>query len=94
LTLAVSVESRHITTVEGLTGPEADNIRRAFREHHALQCGFCTSGMLATALDILRRDRARDEQMVRQELAGNLCRCTGYQGIVSAILSVAEGMNR
>lgn len=87
--LAVTVHERTVTTVEGLTGPIADSLRKSFTKHHALQCGYCTPGMLVTAIDIVTRKRAFDEASVRTELAGNLCRCTGYQGIVAAILDTA-----
>lgn len=89
---AVAADGMRIGTVEGLADPLAERLRAAFRANHALQCGFCTSGMLITAVDILRRGLGRDEAVVRRELAGNICRCTGYQGIVAAIRQVAEEM--
>jgi carbon-monoxide dehydrogenase small subunit len=89
---AVAADGMRIGTVEGLADPLAERLRAAFRAHHALQCGFCTSGMLMTAIDILRRGLGADEAVVRRELAGNICRCTGYQGIVAAIRQVAEEM--
>ncbi|MHB1593939.1 MAG: (2Fe-2S)-binding protein [Streptosporangiaceae bacterium] len=85
--LAVAAQGRSVTTIEGLNGPEADVIRRAFSAEHGLQCGFCTPGMLATASDILRRLPGADEAVIRTELAGNICRCTGYTGIVRAIMA-------
>jgi carbon-monoxide dehydrogenase small subunit len=89
---AVAADGMRIGTVEGLADPLAERLRAAFRARHALQCGFCTSGMLMTAIDILRRGLGADEAVVRRELAGNICRCTGYQGIVAAIRQVAEEM--
>ena len=65
-------------------------IREAFREHHGLQCGFCTPGMIMTAVDLIRRKPELDEHTVREELEGNLCRCTGYHNIVKAILAASE----
>ncbi len=89
ITFAVACEGRQVTTVEGYDGDEAmRRLREAFTRHHALQCGYCTPGMLATARDIVLRLPEADEARVRLELAGNLCRCTGYMGIVAAILDV------
>lgn len=89
ITFAVACEGSDVTTIEGYDGDAAMGLlRAAFTRHHALQCGFCTPGMLATARDIVLRLPAADEARVRVELAGNLCRCTGYQGIVDAILDV------
>lgn len=89
ITFAVACESRQVTTIEGYDGdPVMARLRRAFTERHALQCGFCTPGMLATARDIVLRLPEADEARVRLELAGNLCRCTGYVGIVAAIRDV------
>jgi len=78
-----------VTTIEGLDeDPVADALRAAFNRHHALQCGYCTPGMMMTARDIVMRLGAVDEARIRDELAGNLCRCTGYRGIVRAIAEV------
>ncbi len=89
ITFAVSCQGRHVTTVEGYDGDAImQRLRPAFTRHHALQCGYCTPGMLATARDIVLRLPDADEARVRLELAGNLCRCTGYMGIVAAILDV------
>ena len=86
LMLAVSADGRDVRTVEGYEGDEVmAAIRRAFKECHALQCGFCTPGMLATAYDILTRLPQADRKRIRMELSGNLCRCTGYLGIIDAI---------
>lgn len=90
LSLAVGMEGREVTTVEGLKGPLIDALRAAFSDRHALQCGFCTPGMLITATDMIQRGACASEQRIRQELAGNLCRCTGYQGLVAAIQAVAN----
>ncbi len=86
LTLAVKVDGAKVTTLEGFASdPVMATLKRAFHEHHALQCGFCTPGMLVTARDILARHRAPDTQTIRKELSGQLCRCTGYANIVIAI---------
>jgi aerobic-type carbon monoxide dehydrogenase small subunit (CoxS/CutS family) len=96
LMLAIQANGRSLRTVEGLAGPggELTALQQAFTEHHALQCGFCTSGFLMTADALLRRrDPARadgyqlTETEIREELAGNLCRCTGYEGIVAAVMA-------
>ena len=89
LTLAISCDSADIHTLEGLQDDALMvRLRAAFKEHHGLQCGFCTPGMLATAYDIVRRLPDADEARIRQEISGNLCRCTGYQGAVHAIKHV------
>lgn len=88
--LAAQVNGAEVVTIEGLG--QRDNLhpmQEAFRRHHALQCGYCTSGMIMQGVDIVRRGRATDEATIRHELEGNICRCTGYQGIVDAIASVA-----
>jgi aerobic-type carbon monoxide dehydrogenase small subunit (CoxS/CutS family) len=88
LMLAVQADGRSLMTVEGLEwGP----LQRAFSEHHALQCGFCTPGFLITAQALLRGQSELSEREVREALAGNLCRCTGYEGIVAAVMSAAAG---
>ena len=93
ITYAVACEGRAITTIEGYESDSVmSRLRAAFNVHHALQCGYCTPGMLATARDIILRLPNADEQRVRIELAGNLCRCTGYMGIVSAILAVLQDL--
>jgi carbon-monoxide dehydrogenase small subunit len=87
LALAVMCEGRTVLTLEGLRDdPIMDVVRRHFHECHALQCGFCTPGMLIAARDILQRRKQPDAQTVRHELSGHICRCTGYAGIVNAIV--------
>ena len=89
LTLAASCTGADVRTVEGFEDDALmQALRAAFSRHHALQCGYCTPGMLVTAYDIVRRLPQADEARIRLELAGNLCRCTGYQGIVEAIADV------
>jgi carbon-monoxide dehydrogenase small subunit len=89
ITYAVACEGRSVRTIEGYDNdPVMRQLRQAFSDEHALQCGYCTPGMLATSYDIVRRLPHADEARVRKELSGNLCRCTGYVGIVRAILSV------
>ena len=91
ITFAAVADGSEITTIEGFDQDEPmAQLRQAFHENHALQCGYCTPGMLVTARDIVTRLPDADEDRVRLELAGNLCRCTGYVGIVKAILSVLE----
>ena len=95
ITYAVACQDQHVTTVEGYDNDAVmRRLRAAFTHHHALQCGFCTPGMLATARDIVLRLPEADEARVRVELAGNLCRCTGYMGIVAAICDVLEQLKR
>jgi aerobic-type carbon monoxide dehydrogenase small subunit (CoxS/CutS family) len=91
LMLAVQANGRSLLTVEGLAGPDGEltPLQRAFTEHHALQCGFCTAGFLLTADALLRRRPDPSEREIREQLAGNLCRCTGYEGIVAAVAAVA-----
>jgi len=89
ITFAVACEGKQVTTIEGYDNdPIMKRLREAFHAKHALQCGFCTPGMLATSRDIVLRLPEADEQRVRIELSGNICRCTGYQGITAAVLSV------
>ena len=90
--LAVQAQGRKVVTIEGLAAPDGTlhPMQEAFREHHGLQCGFCTPGMVMMGVDIARRLPGADEKTVREQLEGNLCRCTGYQGIVEAILSVVN----
>jgi aerobic carbon-monoxide dehydrogenase small subunit len=86
ITLAASAEGRQVRTIEGLAeDPAMEVIRECFSEAHGLQCGFCTPGMVITVRDLLKRGRCADAAQIRTELAGNLCRCTGYAGIVKAV---------
>ena len=91
--LAVQAQDAEITTIEGLaSGDELHPVQAAFKEHHGLQCGFCTPGMIMTAVDMLRRVPKPDEPTIRAELEGNFCRCTGYHNIVKAIKAASEVM--
>ena len=91
--LAGQAEGAEVLTVEGLArNGELQPVQKAFKEHHGLQCGFCTPGMIMTAVDLIRRKPELDEHTVREELEGNLCRCTGYHNIVKAILAASEDM--
>ncbi len=95
LTLAVQAEGRRVDTVEGLAPEgELNDLQKAFRRHHALQCGFCTAGILMSLDAWLESRPAPDEGEVRALLSGHLCRCTGYSGIVAAALDVAEARQR
>jgi aerobic-type carbon monoxide dehydrogenase small subunit (CoxS/CutS family) len=88
--LALQADGRNVTTVEGLAeGDELNPLQRALLEHGGVQCGFCTPGMLISATALLRSNPDPSEGEVRTALSGNLCRCTGYDGIVRAVLSVA-----
>jgi carbon-monoxide dehydrogenase small subunit len=91
LMLAVQADGSNILTVEGLAGEGGalNPLQEAFRQHHALQCGFCTPGFLMTLTYLLQHVENPTEEMIREELSGNLCRCTGYSGIVKAALAVA-----
>ncbi|WP_342727434.1 2Fe-2S iron-sulfur cluster-binding protein [Bradyrhizobium sp. B097] len=92
ITFAADCNGASVTTIEGFDDdPTMQELREAFSEHHALQCGFCTPGMLTTARDIVLRLGDIDERALREELSGNLCRCTGYVGIVAAVKKVAAG---
>ncbi|WP_377838566.1 (2Fe-2S)-binding protein [Bosea sp. UC22_33] len=93
-TLAVSVDGSSVTTIEGLAnGDTLHPMQEAFREHHGLQCGFCTPGMIMSAVDMVnRRGHELDEKTIREDLDGNICRCTGYHNIVKAIAAGAQAM--
>ncbi len=94
LMLAVQADGKEVSTVEGLA-PDAQHLhplQQAFSSHHGLQCGFCTPGILMTLVEFLRENPAPTEAEVRVALSGNLCRCTGYQGIVAAALDAAQRM--
>ena len=93
--LAVQVDGRSVTTVEGLgTREHLHPLQRAFAKHHALQCGYCTPGMLMTAADLLRENPNPTNDEIRRALIGNLCRCTGYAHIVDAVRDAAAEMRR
>lgn len=90
--LAAQASGSEIVTIEGLAkGDELHPVQAAFRENHALQCGFCTPGMIMTVVDLLRRIPHPDEATIRENLDGNLCRCTGYHNIVKAVAAAAAG---
>ena len=92
--LAVACEGADVTTIEGLAqGGKLHPMQEAFRENHGLQCGFCTPGMIMSAVDMVkRRGKLLDEATVRHELEGNICRCTGYHNIVKAVQAGAAKM--
>jgi len=91
--LAVQTDGSEITTVEGLARDgDLHPVQQAFRDNHALQCGFCTPGIIMQAIDLLADNADPDEQAVRTGLEGNLCRCTGYQNIVRAVRDAAQKM--
>ncbi len=91
--LAVQADEREVTTIEGLaTNGELHPLQRAFHEHHGLQCGYCTPGMIMAALSLLKENDELTEDEIRAGLEGNMCRCTGYQNIVKAIQSAAGEM--
>ena len=88
---AVQADGASVTTIEGLaTEGKLHPVQAAFQEHHALQCGFCTPGMIMTAIDLLTRHENPDEVTIRHELEGNLCRCTGYLNIIKAIQAASQ----
>ena len=92
--LAVQADGREVTTIEGISeNGELHPMQRAFHEHHALQCGYCTPGMIMQACDVLKRNANPSEQEIREGLEGNLCRCTGYQNIVKAVQQAAGTMS-
>ena len=92
LMFAVQADEHEVTTIEGIAAGSDDlhPLQAAFRDHHALQCGFCTPGLLTTLLEFLRNNPSPTEAEARDAISGNLCRCTGYQGIVAATLDVAD----
>ena len=89
ITLAASCAKSNVVTVEGLRGAAVEQLKESFKKFHALQCGFCTPGMLVSALDLLARHPDASEAEIREEMSGNLCRCTGYSGIIEAIKDAA-----
>ena len=89
--LAVQAQGAKVTTIEGLaTDGKLHPMQEAFRENHGLQCGFCTPGMVMSAIDLLKRHPHPSEEQIRAELDGNLCRCTGYHNIVKAVQAAAK----
>jgi aerobic-type carbon monoxide dehydrogenase small subunit (CoxS/CutS family) len=94
--LAVQADGSSITTIEGLSSPDGDlhPMQEAFRENHALQCGYCTPGMVMAAISLIAENPGLDERGVRQGLEGNLCRCTGYHNIVQAVLAASATATR
>jgi aerobic carbon-monoxide dehydrogenase small subunit len=91
--LALQAEGAEVTTIEGLAqNGELHPMQAAFREHHGLQCGFCTPGMVMSAVDLLKHNPNPEEDEIREWLEGNICRCTGYHNIVKAIQSAAANM--
>src|SRR5262245_773438 len=91
LMLAVQVDGGSVQTIEGLSDSgEVDDLQGAFRDRNALQCGYCTPGMLMTAQDILRRHAEPSREQIREHLSGNYCRCTGYQAIIDAVETTAR----
>ena len=95
LAFAVQMPGHSITTVEGLSAPgePLHPVQEAFSEKHGLQCGFCTPGFVMSAVELLAENRRPSEAEIREQLSGNICRCTGYQNIVSAVLYAAELMD-
>ena len=91
--LAMQADGAELHTIEGLASDgELHPIQRAFVEHHGLQCGFCTPGMILTAADLLSRDPDPDEETIRRSIRGNFCRCTGYQSIVESIQAAGSAL--
>jgi aerobic carbon-monoxide dehydrogenase small subunit len=87
--LAVQADGAQVTTIEGMASGDLHPLQRAFHEEHALQCGYCTPGMIMAAADLLRENPHPDDQEIRDGLEGNLCRCTGYENIVRAVRRAA-----
>jgi aerobic carbon-monoxide dehydrogenase small subunit len=93
LMFAVQADGAEVTTIEGISGPdgELNNVQQAFRDAHGLQCGFCTPGFVVSVTAFLRQNPTPNDQEIREALSGNLCRCTGYQGIINAVRLAAGG---
>ena len=92
-TLVADCEGSKVTTIEGLTGNgKMHPMQEAFKKNHGLQCGFCTPGMVMSAVDLLQKNKNPSEQEIRDWLEGNICRCTGYQGIVESVKDAASKM--
>jgi carbon-monoxide dehydrogenase small subunit len=92
--LAAQAQGTQVTTIEGIAGAEGQlhPMQQAFKDSHGLQCGFCTPGMVMSALDLVRCHPSADRQEIREKLEGNICRCTGYQKIVDAVAQAAAAM--
>ena len=90
ITLAIEVDGQEITTLEGLEKNGMTDLQKSFLAHNSFQCGFCAPGMTITATELLNKNPHPDEEEVREAIAGNLCRCTGYQNIINAILDVSK----
>ena len=91
--LAAQADGAEVVTIEGIGSPDALHpMQEAFRDCHALQCGFCTPGMIMSAIDLVENTESLDNRAVREGLEGNICRCTGYHNIVRAVLQAADGM--
>ncbi|HXJ27994.1 MAG TPA: (2Fe-2S)-binding protein [Streptosporangiaceae bacterium] len=95
LVFAVQADGNEITTVENITTPDntLSTVQQAFREHHGLQCGFCTPGFVTSVTAFLRDNPSPTDEEIREGLSGNLCRCTGYQGILAAVRAAADSIN-
>ena len=96
LVFAVQADGAEVTTIEGIAGPDGalSTVQQAFREHHGLQCGFCTPGFVTSVTAFLRDNPSPTDQEIRDGLSGNLCRCTGYQGILAAVRAAAATINQ
>ncbi len=92
--LAVQAEGSQVTTIEGLANGELHPMQEAFRDNHGLQCGFCTPGMVMSAIDLVKHNKDPNEHEIREWLEGNICRCTGYHNIVKSIKAGATAMRR
>ncbi len=90
ITLAIEVDGQEIVTLEGLEKNGMTDIQKSFLSHNSFQCGFCASGTTITATELLKKNPHPDEEEIREAIAGNLCRCTGYQNIVDAIIDVSK----
>lgn len=91
--LAAQADGAEVLTIEGLAEDgKLHPVQAAFQEHHGLQCGFCTPGMIMTSVDMIRRNPNLDDATIRSELEGNICRCTGYQNIVTAVKAASDEM--
>ncbi|MEM0922944.1 MAG: (2Fe-2S)-binding protein [Pseudomonadota bacterium] len=94
-TLAVACDGAEVATIEGMANPDGSLgvIQQAFQDHHGLQCGFCTPGMVMSAADLLQKNASPSEHEIREWLEGNICRCTGYHNIVKSIQAASAVMN-